>query len=898
MSRLSHFFPRRRMYDDLSEEIRQHLEEKVESLIVDGLSREDAGHQARREFGNAALMEERSREVWLRPWIESLRADVRFALRQIGKSPGFALTAILTLALGIGANTGIFTLVHALLLEDLPVPEPGRLTQVDLHINSPNGDAWDAPMNFTFLESIRRHATSFSGIFGWSAQDFALEESTGSHLFAGAFVTGNAFETLGLHPAAGRMLAPADDQPGGGPDGWAAVISYRFWKQHDNADLSVIGSHVNLAGHSVTIVGVAPEGFEGVIDGARPDFYLPLSFEPAARGAESRLHLPGGLWLMLWGRRKPGVSLAAASAEMHTIFHAVVDETLPPQVRHSPVVEHATFVARPGGTGWNDMRVTYTRPLLLLQILVGVVLLVCCINLAGLSLARTASRQHEFATRGALGAGRLRLMQQLLVESLLLALCGGAFAILLAWLIDRGLLQFLPDSQGAQTLSVHPELSILLFTGACAVVCALLCGIAPAWAAGRVSIESVLRRSGQNTTGRIGFTGRSFVPLQAALTLALVVIAAMLATTVTRLRASHPGFHIENALLAGAHFDQLPQKDADLAALYRRMTARLEQMPGMEDASVVDRPPLIGFAHMGAFDAADAPPERYHTYKYQINDVGAHFFAAFGTHILAGRDFANDGNDQKDCILNRSAAAAIFGGRPVLGQTVREFNGSMDTGKTATRDCQVIGIVEDAKYVNLRDTPPPTVYYPITAATENLDSLTFVLHAGTLSEGRNAWHRVLHEIAPSTPEAEPIAVSVQLDNSIVRERLLSMLSAFFAALTLLLSGIGIYGLMASSVARRTTEIGVRMALGSTRAGIFILMLRRVTALLLPGILLGGCLAWFAARSIRSFLFDVNPGSPALFAAAIVLLALCGFSAAMLPARRAASVDPMQALRAE
>ncbi|HEX3473064.1 MAG TPA: ABC transporter permease, partial [Silvibacterium sp.] len=892
MSWLTRLFGRRDLYSDLAEEMREHLEEKTEQLMHGGMTREEARHAARRAFGNATLIVEHGREVWQWPRLESVWADVKFALRQLVKSPAFTATAVLTLALGIGANTGIFTLTRALLLKSLPVPDPDGLIRIALDVDSPNGFVNDVELNVFLIHSIQKHTNSFSGVFGWAPYDFVLKEDTGERIYSGAVVSGNAFQALGITPAAGRLLTPEDDQRGGGPDGWAAVISHRFWQQHYHADPSIVGRRVSLTDHSVTIVGVAPEGFEGVFVATHPDFYLPLEYEPVMRGEKSVLRQPGNLWLTAWARLKPGVSLKSATAEVSSIYRISMDETLPPAVRHAPVIEKSKFAVRPGGTGWTALRSQYARPLLLLQVLVGVVLLVCCVNLAGLCLARASAREQEFAIRGALGAARSRLMQQLMVESLLLAVAGGGLAIAVAWATDRYLLQFLANRQAAESFSVRPDLATLLVTGGFAVLCALLFGLAPAWLASHVSIEPALRRSGQNLPpGRKILVHRIFVPVQVALTLALVVVAAMLSATVVNLRMARAGFRTENVLFARTDFERLQQRGTDLIELYRRIASRIEQMPGVESASVAEYIPLSGQSHLGAFASADASEEKFHAYKYEINDVGAHYFAALGTKILAGHDFSGQGADADTCILNRSAANAIFTQSAAIGRVLRRSTGSMNTGKTTTRDCQVIGVVEDAKFSSLRQAAPPTVYFPFGTQTERLSSMAFVIHAATLAEGIAAWRQALHELAPGSPETEPIAFSVQFNDSIARERLLSVLSGFFAALALLLSSIGIYGLMASYVTRRTTEIGVRMALGATRAGIFSLVMRQVAILLLLGTFVGGCLAVFAAHSIKAFLFDVNPGSPAIFISAILILALSGFVAAMLPARRAVSIEP-------
>ncbi len=895
------WFSKRRMHRDLSEEIEQHLEEKTEALMKQGMSRAEAGRAARIAFGNPVLLEEQGREVWRWTRIGNFWADVKFAFRRLFHAPLFSATAILTLALGIGANTGVFTLMHALLLENLPIPKPNCLVRIALDTHSPLGDIDDLPLSLPLLESIERHTQSLAGVFGWSAYDFVLKEDTGLHVYSGAVVSGNTFPVLGIAPAAGRLLTPQDDRKGGGPDGWAAVISHRFWQEHYRADPSVIGKRVTLTDHNVTIVGVAPKGFEGLIAAMHPDFYLPLEYEPVMRGAGSVLHLPGNVWLTTWARLKPGIDLKSASAEVRTLFRVAVDETLPPVVRHAPIIEKSTFTLRPGGRGWSSLRPQYAKPLFLLQTLVGVVLLVCCVNLAGLSLARAQSREHEFAIRAALGAPRSRLMRQPLIESLMLALGGGTLAVGLAWVIDQYLLQFLADPHASAALSVRPEAATLLATGGCAVLCALLFGMAAAWLASRASLEPALRRKGESSRmGKGSLVRSAFVPVQVALTLVLVVVAAALSTTVENLRTTHLGFHAENVYFVPADFERLPQKGADLVHLYRRIIQRIGQMPGIESVSVGESTPLGSNGQIGFFtdSAASAANPADPANRYWKNDVGANYFRALGTEQVAGRSFADSDADADTCMLNRSAASALFPKSAVLGQTVWQSIRSMSTGQSSSRQCRVIGIVEDVRHTSLREAAPPTVYYPFGVNTDRLFSMVFVIHAKTAAEAQDAYHRALHELAPNSPEGELTLFSQQFEDSIARERLLSVLSGFFAAFALLLSGIGVYGLMAADVTRRTTEIGVRMALGATRGDIFGLIFRKTAALLGIGVLVGSGIAYLAAHSLKAFLYGVEAGSPAIFIAAISLLALSGFLAAFFPARRAVFTEPVQALRKE
>lgn len=885
----------------LDAELQFHLDQQIAENIAGGMDPDEARYAALRSFGNPAALRDQTRASWSWNQLETLWQDARFALRQLRKSPGFALTAILTLALGIGATTGIFSLTRALLFDPLPIPDPGSLVRISLVLNNPGGTVPDMPLNSFMIDSLRRHATALSGIFGWSPYFFVLKEDTGLQIYDGAMVSGSTFQVLGLRAAAGRLLTPDDDRPGGGPDGWAAVISYRFWQQHFGADPSIIGKQLALSDHAVTVVGVAPRGFEGVVVSAQPDFYLPLEYEPVLRGAGSLLHQRGSLWLIGWARLRPGTRFAAGAAQIRALFRPAVEETLPPNMQHVPVVEHAGFAVEPGGTGWSPLRATYTRPLLVLQILTGVVLLVGCVNLAGLCLARATAREHEFAIRAALGAARARLMQQILVESLLLACAGGALAVAFAWFTAGWLLRFLDNKEAAGALAVRPDAALLAVTAAGALLCALLFGLLPAWLASHFPLEPALRNSGRNQThgARNNFVlRRMFLPAQLALTLGLVSVAAMLSATVLHLRSGALGFRTGNILLANTDFERLPQKGEALVQLYRRMIARMVQTPGVDHVSVAENTPLSGASFLGAFSSDESPEPASNPFRYETNVIGANYFATLGTPILAGREFTGTDADAGTCIVNWTAMNMLFPMMPALGRTIRRSHSDMSTGTSTTEACRVIAIVADTRYGNLRSVPPPIVYLPLTATSDHLYSLTFVIHAHTLADAGVAYRTALHEFASASPETKPTSLADQVDKSMARESLLSVLSRFFAVLALLLSGIGIYGLTASWVARRISEIGVRVALGATRAQIVSLVLRQIVVLLALGVLAGTGLAFAGGSAIRTFLYEVSPASPGLLLLAVLLLALAALAAAWLPARRAASVDPMEALRIE
>ena len=885
----------------LRAEMQFHLDALIAENIAAGMSPEEARCAAMRTFGNATLAREQTEETWGWTWLERLLQDLGFAMRQIGRARGFALIAILTLALGIGANTAVFTLTHAMLLSSVPVTEPDRLVRlaIDLTDADPTDDDSDLPLSLPMMQELNGRAKSFDGVFGWSIYAFRPQKSDDRRTILGATVSGNAFQVLRLHAAAGRLIQPADDQPGGGPDGWAAVISYRDWAQRYHMDPSVVGRHIVVTDHPVTIVGVAPAGFEGMLTAQHPDLYLPLEFDAALNG-ESGLHNGDRLWLVTFARLRHGISREAAQAEMTAIFPSLKREVLSARLQKAPDVQKARLAVRRGNSGWSELQQEYAKPLVLLQMLVLVVLLICCANLSGLFLARAAARQQEFAIRAALGAARGRLMRQLLVESLMLALPGAVVGVALAWLAGPWLVHLLGSGKQAAkiSLSISPDVTVLSVTAACAVLCALLFGMAPAWAAGHTSVEVGLRGTQARVAKGSSGARRFFVPFQVALSLVLVVVAALLGSTVVHLRTNDSGYRTKDVYFYITDFNRIPQKGAALLPLYRRMIARMNSMPGIVSASVAEVPPLFDMGDGGRFVAADAGPKTEAVGTF-ANAVGRGFFETVGTPFATGRDLRNDETDADSCILNQAAAARFFPKQNAMGQLLRQMPNEFGDPGQSQHICQVVGIVKDSKYFTLVQEKAPIVYLPISARLgPRLGGLFLAMHARSKAAAEAAQRTVIDEVAPTAPLSDTVRFTDVYNDSIAREQLLSALSSFFAGLALLLSGIGIYGLVAWNVTQRTREIGIRMALGATRPRVFALVMRQVLALLAVGVAAGGVAAFFAARSIRSFLFEVQPGSLVVFLTAVLALVLIGVLAAMLPARRAVSIDPMRALRTE
>jgi predicted permease len=900
-------FHRKRTADRLDKELQFHLEQQIAENIVSGMNPEEAEHAAMRLFGNPAVFRDQITEKWSWTWLENLRQDAGHALRQFRHSPSFVLISVLTLTLGIGANTAIFTLMNSLWLQSLPVRDPNRLVLINVQADHPSPVA-QSPMpvlNLPLIESIERHTRSFSGIFGWCDYGADLLESDATHTYPGTIVSGNIFDVLGVRPAAGRLLTAADDQPGGGPDGWAVVISHRFWVQHYAADPSVIGRQVQLNGYSVTIVGVAPENFEGIMVSSRPDFYMPLNYEPVMRQRQrdSMLRNPLSFNLTPMARLKAGITVAQAAAELSAVTPQVLEEVVPAAViRRMHGLPPVHLTALPGRSGWSFLRIRYRQPLFLMQGLVGIVLLICCANLAGLGLARAVSRSREFALRVALGAPRPRLMRQVLIESLLLTLPGGLLGLGFAWMGCRLLLRLL--SVGAErfpiALSIRPDATVLTVTAGCAVFCALLCGMAPAWMLSHTAPEPMLRQSGNRSLrAECKWVGNSFVCAQIALSLMLVVVAGLLSTTLIKLRLGHAGFRTENISTVMMDLRARSERGTSLTHIYWQMAERLKQMPGVQNAALVTVPPLYGNDSV-EFSAVNESKPSVHEAKQvlQFNEVGENFFSTMEIPLLAGRSFVNSDADAATCIVSQSAAKKMFPNTPAIGSTLQQFQFSLDRGGASESTCRVIGVAADVKLQDLRMPPQPVVYRPIASDMANPGLMNFVINARSLADAQNAYEKTLREIAPGSPDSEVIPITQKIDDSTSLERVLASLSGFFAGLALLLSGVGLYGLFSRSVTQRTTEFGIRMALGATRFRIVLLVLQQVVILMMIGIVAGGMAATLSTRLIRGFLYGVNSNNPFVLAGAALLLCVIALSASLLPVRKVVHLDPVEALRAE
>jgi predicted permease len=897
MLRLRKLIFRKRADDDLDDEIQQHMAERTAALIEQGRDPEEAAREGRRSFGNITLAREHSVEVWQWRWLENLWADLRFALHQLRKSPGYTLTAILTLAIGIGANAAIFTLVDDVMLRSLPVSHPNELVQIGYR--SPATPEFIGGQSFRTFDHLRQYTHGLGDLSGWMDQMVSVPDDQGTlRSIASSLVTGNGLSVLGLRPLIGRLLTAADDRPGGPEGGWPVVLDHGFWQSNYRGDPAVLGKQIVISGQPAVVVGVLPNDFHGIFIGFTTQLYLPAHFTSALATTPDQdpyIH-PEMFQMLAFGRLRPGVSLAALNAELAAASPSFIHALVPANVLANPIFRQATLTARSASRGMSFLDHQYRQPLLLLQGIVLVVLLLCCINLGGLQTSRLQARQHEFAVRTALGAGRSRIVQQCLTESLLLAFIGSVVAAALAWSSTAALGAFLtPPGSGEATL-LRPDVRVLALTSALALATTLLFGLAPALLASRTSTATLLKTRG--TSRRTStLRRRIFIPAQFALALVLVVGAGLFSQTLLRLRSGNAGFQPAHVMEVCGQFQSLKKTPAEIATLYRTMTEDLRARPGVEASTYTWVTPLTTFAPDVIVHTA---AETHIDHSIDFNDVGDGYFSTMGTRLLAGREFTAADHDRSTCVLNESAAHTLFPGGSALGETV--IAKTKDDQDTLKAICRVVGLVEDAHYANLRDPAPPTLYFP-GAAPKITDSdyttnLVFMIRAHTDAEAIAAYRATLARYAPNTGIMTFLPLRDQVDQSLGSERLVATLTNTFAAIALLLSAIGIFGLLALRVQERIPEFGVRIAVGATRGNLLKIVIGEALRMVLIGSACGLALASIGYLFVRRFLYGVSPADIRVALLSLLVLIAVAILAAAIPARRAASLDPTQALRAE
>jgi putative ABC transport system permease protein len=832
--------------------------------------------------------------------LDQLSLDVRHGLRILRNAPGFTAIAILSLALGIGANTAIFTILNAVLLKPLPVLDPQAL----VHIVA--GTKQDQREFTTAMWQELRDRKPLLDIAAWAGTTFDLAAGGERHAATGRYVSGSFFRTLGVDAAIGRTLQPSDDQRGGGPDGPVAVLSHDFWQRQygggDNA-ANVIGRSIRLNGRAVTIVGVMPRGFFGTEVGTPFDVAVPLEIEPLLRGRDSQFDSLNFWWLNFIGRLRPDQTLTQARADLNVLTQAIVDAAFhdaSPDQRRSHLAGPLDVESM--ATGTSTVRDRYSTALLIVSAIVGIVLLIACTNLASLWLARATARQHELAVRLALGAGRARLVRQLLIESLMVAIAGALLGLFVARWASTLLLTQLSSRVWRITLDVDLDWRVLLFTGAVALLTAILCGLAPAWRSTNVNAIDALKRSGGSGGGRSpigggwrGFSAEKLLLIaQIALSLVLVIGAALFVRSFIALTTVDAGFDPRGVLLIDAQAVQANDTPAQRRERFAHALEALEMIPGVQhtSASVLTPMGTIAWSQRPLVDSGPgAAPREVRAF---FNRVSEHYFETMSTPLLKGRAFnANDIlNSPPVAIVNETFARTAWPGEDPIGHHLL-------SGRPSSPEIEVVGLVKDSKYRGLREPAPPTVFLALPQDAAPFASITYELRSTMMESGTLA-RAVKDTLQRTDPQLslELRPFTTQIDDNVIRERVLAMLSTFFGTLTLLLAGIGLYGMMSLAVTRRRQELGIRLALGASPREIVRLVLRDVALITSVGLLAGTAIAFASGRLVTSMLFGLTATDPTTCALAIALLATVALLAGYLPARRAARLDPMIALRDE
>ena len=894
---LKRFFARSRWDDERARELDAYLEIETDENIARGMPPAAARDAARRKLGNATLVREEIYQMNTVTIVDAAWRDLKYGARLLRLNPGFAIVAILSLALGIGANTAIFQLLDAVRIRTLPVANPAEL--VEIRIVTPAGgrtgqfSGRSPSLTNPQWEQIRSRQQVFSELFAWSGVGFDLTTSGEARTAQGLWVTGDFFRGLGVPALIGRTITAADDRRG--CQAPPAVLGFGFWQREYGGDPSVVGRSIALDGHGFDVVGVAPASFFGVEVGRAFDVAVPLCAEPFSRGALTALDKRDVWFLGAMGRLKPGVSIEQARAQLASISAPLFRETLP-AYRPQDARRYLEFklVAQPAGTGVSQLRRQYESPLWLLLATTGLVLLIACANLANLMLARATAREREIAVRLAIGASRGRIVRQLLAESLLIAAIGAAAGAALAQSLSRFLVDFLTTSNNQIFVALALDWRIFAFTAALAVLTCLIFGLVPAIRATGAAPGAAMKagsRGATDTKERFGMR-RALVVAQVALSLVLVVGAVLFVRSLRNLMTLDAGFRQNGILVVNMDLRRAGIAEARRTAAYADITSRFAAIPGVASAAQAFIVPVSG----SGWNNNIVIDGKKYTENVNFNEVSVGYFRTMGTPILAGRDF--DERDapgaDKAAIVTQLFANKFFPDRSPLGQT---FQIDEAPGRKQPL-CRIVGVVKDTKYTDLREEIAPLAFFAAAQSEEPGPYLQVVLRSDA----------PLTTITPSVTAAlaaidRGIVVQFQtlpsmVRDSLMRERLMATLSVFFGALAALIATIGLYGVMSYTVARRRNEIGIRMALGADRRDVVRMVMREASLLLAAGVVVGTALAVAAARTAATLLFGLHPGDPATLAMAAGGLGAIAMLASYLPALRAARLEPTEALREE
>jgi predicted permease len=824
--------------------------------------------------------------------------SLRYTLRVLRKSPSFTVVAVLSLALGIGANTAIFTLLNALLLRNLPVRQPERLVEVSL-VRLRLGDK--VPFSYPMFRELERGQRVFTGLIGvdlgyqWHAGKMLNVEVNGvlsqHHLL---WVTENFYSELGVAPYLGRLFTPGDADPGNGAASEEAVVSYEFWQRRLGGVPDVVGKQIRVEGHPFTIMGVTRKWFTGLTKGEPPEITLPITAAPLIEDGTSSLDRGGAYWLFAIGRLKDGVNIVQARAQLQSFWPGVLQATAGPREgsrlqtylsMHLDVSSAAVGVAE-------DLRSQFTRPLSVLTGLAGLTLLVACLNLANLMLAHAAARSHEMSMRVVLGASRWSLVRQLLIESLALSLSGALLGLAFAYWACRLLLLLITQGNSMPVaLDLSPDLRVLSFTIFLAILTGILFGIVPAWRCSLLNPATALQQGTHSLTERTGKLGKMLVSSQVAFSLVLLLGAGLLAKSFERLRSSDLGFQMDNVLEVSLYPRAGAYQDLDINSYHDQLLERVSSIPGVLSAGYSNNS-MVGGREVGWQD--DVSPEsgdpaiavKVRAYGTMVSPG---FFRTLGIPLVRGRDFNQTDNERhpRVAIVSSSLAERLFPNGDAIGKFIRIV---------VLRNIEIVGVAGNARIFDLRDVAAPAIFLSYLQAPPAWGGLV----VRTKEPAERLAKTVGHEIE-SLGREYPFwtgTIAEVMSQQLAKERVTAMLSGFFAVLALLLACVGLYGLTSYTITRRTREIGIRVALGAQRRTILWSVVRETLVLALFGIVLGIPCALVATRLIASMLFGISPGNLATVTSVSLALLLVALLAGFLPAWRASGVDPTAALRAE
>jgi predicted permease len=891
----------RRLEREMEEEWRFHLDERVDALMAAGVSRREAQQIARVEFGDPLRWKEEGREARGLRLIHELRSDVQYALRQMGRTRTATLVIMATLALAIGANTAMFSLVDAVMLKTLPVPHPEELKQLvwaarrfGFHAvyngrarSNAAGERVATSFSYPVISYLRDHATTLSDVFCFDEpQQLSVVHDGAAQPVDGQFVSGNYFRGLRVNAILGRTLGEADDKPGAPAVG---VISHHFWRRAFAESPDVIGRRITVNGAPVSIVGVLPASFFGVLPGRRPDVVFALAVQSAfdASTPPDALTRADRWGFQVMARLNAGETVERARAESEALIRQAILAYAPAAPYDPPRI-----LLDPGDRGLADLRRNYSNPLGILMGIVGAVLLIACANIAGLLIVRASAREREIGMRIALGAGRWRVIRQLVTESVVLAVGGGSLGFALTYVIRHLLPVFVSEGSSTVELDMAVDLRILLFTAGTCLATGLVCGLLPALRATNVDVASLIGRTltGTPTSASRRWTGKVLVATQVALSLVLLVGAGLFVRTLLNLRSEALGFKPEGLLIFRVNPSQSGYAAARWNDFYERAVERIAAVPGVRTVSLSRYAALAGGSTRDAIAILGSESKPIGTY---IHYVAPQYFQTMGIPLKLGRDITWQDREQSRhvVVVNEALARTLFGTGQPIGQ--RLFH----PRDKAADAMEIVGVAADAKFSELRRPAPPTIYEPYAKQPQRL--MTFAVRtAGDPERLAGSIRDAVAAVDPSVPLFDFRSQQTQIDLAIRQERLFANLVSGFGLLALLLACLGIYGTLSYSVARRTPEISLRMALGASRRDVIGLVMRESAGPVAVGVVVGVAGVAATARMIQTMLFGVTHYDMPTLLVALAVLVVSALGAAWLPSARASRVEPMLALRQE